>query len=113
MNAGSSLLCRHAHSVSLSKSASSTTHVFPLYYEPIIKRHLYRWANQRTIFGKPLNQQAVVRSKLATMIARVEACQNWLENVTYQMCNVRIGFRSAWSGTKVSLLSDVLCGTVR
>ena len=32
--------------------------------------------------------QAVVRAKLASMIARVEANQAWLENVTYQMCNM-------------------------
>ncbi|KAF8575233.1 acyl-CoA dehydrogenase NM domain-like protein [Ramaria rubella] len=43
------------------------------------------WANQRHVFGKPLNGQAVVRSKLAAMIARVESLQAWLENVTYQM----------------------------
>jgi alkylation response protein AidB-like acyl-CoA dehydrogenase len=47
-----------------------------------------RWVNQRIVFGKPLNAQPVVRSKLAAMIARVEAAQNWLENVTYQMCNM-------------------------
>lgn len=44
-----------------------------------------RWAHQRKVFGKPLLEQAVIRSKLASMIARVEAVQNWLENVTYQM----------------------------
>lgn len=47
-----------------------------------------KWANQRIVFGKPLNAQAVIRSKLANMIARVEAAQNWLESVTYQMNNV-------------------------
>lgn len=49
---------------------------------------LDRWANQRQVFGKPLNAQAVVRSKLAAMIARVESLQAWLENVTYQMNNM-------------------------
>lgn len=48
-----------------------------------------RWVNQRMVFGKPLSSQAVVRAKLASMIARVEACQNWLESVTHQMNNVR------------------------
>ncbi|CCL98179.1 uncharacterized protein FIBRA_00173 [Fibroporia radiculosa] len=47
-----------------------------------------KWTTQRKAFGKPLNSQAVVRSKLAAMIARVESGQNWLENVTYQMCNM-------------------------
>jgi Acyl-CoA dehydrogenase, C-terminal domain len=47
-----------------------------------------RWAQQREVFGKPLTSQAVIRAKLAQMIARVEGCQNWLENITYQMNNV-------------------------
>lgn len=49
---------------------------------------LDRWANQRHVFGKPLNAQAVVRNKLAAMIAQVESLQAWLENVTYQMNNM-------------------------
>lgn len=45
-----------------------------------------RWTNQRKAFGgKPLNQLAVIRSKLAAMIARMESLQSWLENITYQM----------------------------
>ncbi|KII88385.1 hypothetical protein PLICRDRAFT_175981 [Plicaturopsis crispa FD-325 SS-3] len=44
-----------------------------------------KWAAQRKVFGKPLTSQAVIRSKLAAMISRVESCQNWLENITYQM----------------------------
>lgn len=47
-----------------------------------------KWANQRIVFGKPLNAQAVIRAKLANMIARVEAGQNWLELITHQMNNV-------------------------
>ncbi|CED84717.1 acyl-dehydrogenase [Phaffia rhodozyma] len=43
------------------------------------------WANQRKVFGKPLIAQPVIRYKLASMIAKVEAVQSWLENVTYQM----------------------------
>jgi alkylation response protein AidB-like acyl-CoA dehydrogenase len=49
----------------------------------------YRWSDQRQAFGKPLGSQAVIRSKLAQMIARVESAQSWLENVTHQMNNVR------------------------
>lgn len=55
---------------------------------------LSRWANQRRVFGKPLLEQAVIRSKLAGMIARVESVQNWLENVTYQMCNMNYAQQS-------------------
>ena len=47
-----------------------------------------RWVNQRKAFGKPLHTLAVVRSKLAGMIQRTESVQNWLENITYQMCNM-------------------------
>ncbi|KAF8650967.1 hypothetical protein AX16_005003 [Volvariella volvacea WC 439] len=47
-----------------------------------------KWANQRIVFGKPLNSQAVIRAKLANMISRIEACQNWFETITYQMNNM-------------------------
>ncbi|KAF8623634.1 hypothetical protein AX17_007334 [Amanita inopinata Kibby_2008] len=47
-----------------------------------------KWVSQRKAFGKPLHSQAVIRSKLAAMISRVESVQNWLENVTYQMNNM-------------------------
>ncbi|KAK7454632.1 hypothetical protein VKT23_011385 [Stygiomarasmius scandens] len=47
-----------------------------------------KWATQRKAFGKPLISLAVVRSKLASMIERAESTQNWLENITYQMCNM-------------------------
>ncbi|KAJ7773193.1 peroxisomal acyl-CoA-dehydrogenase [Mycena metata] len=47
-----------------------------------------RWTAQRKAFGKPLNSLAVIRAKLAAMISRAESSQNWLENITYQMCNM-------------------------
>jgi len=47
-----------------------------------------KWTTQRKVFGKPLNAQAVIRAKLAAMIARAETTQHWLENITYQMCNM-------------------------
>ncbi|TFK45377.1 acyl-CoA dehydrogenase NM domain-like protein [Heliocybe sulcata] len=47
-----------------------------------------KWANQRKAFGRPLASQAVIRNKLAGMIARTESVQAWLENVTWQMCNM-------------------------
>ncbi|KAG6809349.1 hypothetical protein H0H92_000598 [Tricholoma furcatifolium] len=40
-----------------------------------------KWATQRMVFGKPLTSQAVIRAKLAAMISRVEACQNWLASI--------------------------------
>ena len=47
-----------------------------------------KWINQRKAFGKPLANQPVVRAKIAGMISRAEAIQAWLENITYQMCNM-------------------------
>lgn len=61
----------------------------------IIERCL-KWINQRKAFGKPLANQPVVRAKIAAMISRVEGIQAWLENITYQMCNMVLIF-SQWS----------------
>lgn len=47
-----------------------------------------KWANQRMVFGKPLISQAVIRQKLAKMIALVEATQAWLESITHAMCKM-------------------------
>ncbi|KAI0267691.1 peroxisomal acyl-CoA-dehydrogenase [Gloeopeniophorella convolvens] len=54
----------------------------------LIVEECLKWVSQRKAFGKPLSSQAVIRGKLAEMIARAEAVQAWLENVTYQMCNM-------------------------
>ena len=54
----------------------------------MITEECLKWVSQRKAFGKPLSSQAVIRSKLAQMIARAEGLQAWLENVTYQMCNM-------------------------
>jgi len=51
----------------------------------LVVEECMKWANQRKAFGKPLNGQAIIRHKLANMIARVESVQAWLESVTYQM----------------------------
>ncbi|KAH7912807.1 acyl-CoA dehydrogenase/oxidase [Hygrophoropsis aurantiaca] len=47
-----------------------------------------KWINQRKAFGKPLSSQAIIRSKMAAMIARTESVQSWVENITMQMCNM-------------------------
>ncbi|KIM20508.1 hypothetical protein M408DRAFT_135293 [Serendipita vermifera MAFF 305830] len=51
----------------------------------LVVEECLKWSNQRFVFGKPLVSQPVIRHKLANMIARVEAVQSWLENITYQM----------------------------
>jgi len=60
----------------------------------IIVEECFKWANQRKVFGKPLIEQAVIRHKLAAMIARVESVQHWLENITYQMCHMNYAQQS-------------------
>jgi len=47
-----------------------------------------KWALSRKVFGKPLIQQAVIRYKMAEMIAAVETCHSMLEDLTHQMCNL-------------------------
>lgn len=83
-----------------------------------------KWTAQRVAFGRPLNAQPVVRARLANMIARVEAGQNWLEFVTHQMNNVsRIessGVRGAawpalidcWVQMSYDEQSDKIAGTI-
>lgn len=73
-----------------------------------------RWSQQRQAFGKPLSSQAVVRAKLAQMIARIESSQSWLENITHQMNNVRPSLISVLNprGLKLGPFVDVLCGAV-
>lgn len=50
-----------------------------------IVEECFKWASQRTAFGKPLIQQPVIRAKLAKMVAEVESVYCWLESLTYQM----------------------------
>lgn len=54
----------------------------------VVVEECLKWSSQRYAFGKPLTAQPVIRAQLAGMIARTEAAQNWLENITYQMNNM-------------------------
>ncbi|TFK72936.1 peroxisomal acyl-CoA-dehydrogenase [Pluteus cervinus] len=63
-----------------------------------------RWTTQRKAFGKPLHSQAVIRSKLAAMISRVESVQNWLESITYQMNNMSYKEQAAKLAGPIGLL---------
>lgn len=63
-----------------------------------------KWANQRQVFGKTLLHQPVIRQKLAKMIALVEACQSWLENVTNAMCNMSYKQQSEHLAGQIALL---------
>ncbi|KAE8209549.1 hypothetical protein CF327_g6486 [Tilletia walkeri] len=64
------------------------------------------WIHQRKVFGKPLTTQAVIRHKLASLISQCEAAQSWLENVTYQMCQMSYDQQSTYLAGQVALLKS-------
>ncbi|KII89884.1 hypothetical protein PLICRDRAFT_159111 [Plicaturopsis crispa FD-325 SS-3] len=65
-----------------------------------------KWTAQRKAFGKPLNSLAVIRSKLAAMIARAESVQNWLESITYQMNNMSYKEQSSKLAGQIAFLKS-------
>ncbi|OSX60485.1 hypothetical protein POSPLADRAFT_1183028 [Postia placenta MAD-698-R-SB12] len=72
-----------------------------------------KWVNQRIVFGKPLSAQAVVRAKLASMIARIEAGQSWLETVTHQMNNMSYDEQADKLTGQIGLLKQFITRTGR
>ncbi|KAL6298770.1 acyl-CoA dehydrogenase/oxidase [Sparassis latifolia] len=70
----------------------------------VIVEECLKWVSQRKAFGKPLSSQAVIRSKLAQMIARTESVHNWLENVTYQMNNMNYKKQAQLLAGQIGLL---------
>jgi len=79
----------------------------------LIVEECLKWSQQRRAFGKPLSSQAVVRAKLAQMIARVESAQNWLENVTHQMNNMSYEEQSDKIAGAIALLKQYVTSTGR
>ncbi|RDB25903.1 Very long-chain specific acyl-CoA dehydrogenase, mitochondrial [Hypsizygus marmoreus] len=79
----------------------------------IIVEECLKWTTQRKVFGKPLNSQAVIRSKLAAMIARVESAQAWLENVTYQMNHMNYKQQSALLAGQIAFLKKYCTETAQ
>lgn len=83
-----------------------------------------KWAHQRIVFGKPLITQPVIRAKsvgpisltyhlansplyrLARMISLNEACQAWLETITFQMNNMSYDAQSKHLGGPIGLLKS-------
>ncbi|KAJ9630728.1 hypothetical protein H2203_001252 [Taxawa tesnikishii (nom. ined.)] len=65
-----------------------------------------KWCNQRIVFGKPLNQQPVMRAKLARMIQHTEATQAWLEQITYQMNEMSYKQQNIHLGGPIGLLKS-------
>ncbi|KAJ7621209.1 acyl-CoA dehydrogenase/oxidase [Roridomyces roridus] len=72
----------------------------------VVVEECLKWATQRMVFGKPLTSQAVIRGKLAAMISRVEAGQNWLENVTHQMNNMSYAEMSSKLAGPIGLMKS-------
>ncbi|TFK56206.1 acyl-CoA dehydrogenase NM domain-like protein [Heliocybe sulcata] len=79
----------------------------------MILEECLKWANQRMVFGKPLVSQAVIRSKLASIISRVESCQNWLEIVTHQMNNMSYAQQADKLAGPIGLLKQFVSRTGR
>ncbi|KAF7374939.1 Acyl-CoA dehydrogenase [Mycena sanguinolenta] len=70
----------------------------------LIFEECLKWATQRKVFGKPLSSQPVIRQKLAAMISRVESCQSWIENITFQMCTMSAKEQARHLAGQMSLL---------
>ncbi|TFK43097.1 peroxisomal acyl-CoA-dehydrogenase [Crucibulum laeve] len=79
----------------------------------LVVEECLKWATQRIVFGKPLTSQAVIRAKLASMISRVEACQNWFESVTYQMNKMNYSEQSDKLAGPIGLLKQFVSRTGR
>jgi len=70
----------------------------------LVIEECFKWANQRKVFGKNLLSQPVIREKLAHMVAQVESCHNWLENITYQMTKMSYNEQVRYLAGPISLL---------
>ncbi|KAF8803918.1 peroxisomal acyl-CoA-dehydrogenase [Phlegmacium glaucopus] len=79
----------------------------------LIVEECLKWSTQRIVFGKPLTSQAVIRAKLASMISRVEACQNWFESTTYQMNNMNYSQQADKLAGPIGLLKQFVSRTGR
>ncbi|KAF8227256.1 peroxisomal acyl-CoA-dehydrogenase [Tricholoma matsutake] len=82
-------------------------------FQRSIVEECLKWCNQRKAFGKPLHSQAVVRSKLAAMISRVESVQSWLENLTHQMNNMSYKEQASKLAGPIALLKMYVTRTAQ
>lgn len=74
----------------------------------LIVEECLKWSTQRIVFGKPLTSLAVIRSKMAAMISRVEGCQNWFESITHQMNNMTYSQQSDKLAGPIGLLKQYI-----
>ncbi|PPQ69172.1 hypothetical protein CVT26_003546 [Gymnopilus dilepis] len=79
----------------------------------LVVEECLKWASQRKVFGKPLHSQAVIRSKLAAMISRVESAQAWLENITYQMNHMKYQQQAVYLAGPIALLKKYATETAQ
>eukprot|EP00668_Euglena_longa_P043352 GGOE01057585.1.p1 GENE.GGOE01057585.1~~GGOE01057585.1.p1 ORF type:complete len:457 (-),score=137.92 GGOE01057585.1:304-1674(-) len=63
-----------------------------------------KWAHQREVFGEKLIEKPVIRQKLGAMVAQLEAVQNWLENITYQMVRMSLQEQSQYLAGPIALM---------
>ncbi|KAJ3111544.1 hypothetical protein HDU96_005605 [Phlyctochytrium bullatum] len=70
----------------------------------LVTEECFKWAQQRYVFGKLLIEQPVIRFKLGKMLSEIEACQNWLENITYNMTKMSYKEQSLRLAGPIALL---------
>ncbi|GAA5834251.1 hypothetical protein JCM3766R1_004501 [Sporobolomyces carnicolor] len=77
-------------------------------YSRLIFEETFKWAHLREVQGKKLIDNAVVRQKFARIIAKVDAGQAWLEQMTYQMCNMSYAEQSKHLAGPMAFLKTFL-----
>ncbi|EXL90349.1 hypothetical protein FOIG_16392 [Fusarium odoratissimum NRRL 54006] len=65
-----------------------------------------KWCDQRIVFKRRLVDQPAIRSKVAKMIASVEAAQAWLEQITEQMVKMSYMEQATYLGGHLALLKS-------
>jgi len=63
-----------------------------------------KFARQRQTFGKFLIEHQVIQHKIGEMARHVESAQNWLENITHQMCTMDKKEQNQKLGGHIALL---------
>ncbi|CAE7275962.1 apdG [Symbiodinium sp. CCMP2456] len=57
-------------------------------FSRVLLEDSWSFANKRSTFGKKLVEHPVIRWKLAEMTRQVEGIHHWLENMTFQLCQM-------------------------
>lgn len=73
-------------------------------YNRLVLSDAYKWAAQRSVFGKKLIEQPVIRNKLSHMTFEVEGVENTLDHLTYQMNNMSYKEQTAKLAGPIALL---------